>query len=51
MKSKIFQLMLLFGALTVSFAAHAADVNNKNNVKDDNGRVASSSACDVVILT
>ena len=26
MKSKIFQLMLLFGALTVSFAAHAADV-------------------------
>lgn len=27
MKSKIFQLMLLFGALTVSFAAHAADVN------------------------
>ncbi len=42
MKSKIFQLMLLFGALTVSFAAHAADVNNKNNVKDDNGRVASS---------
>ena len=42
MKSKIFQLMLLFGALTVSFAAQAADVNNKNNVKDDNGRVASS---------
>ena len=42
MKSKIFQLMLLFGALTVSFATHAADVNNKNNVKDDNGRVASS---------
>lgn len=42
MKSKIFQLMLLFGALTVSFAAHAADVNNKNNVKDDNGCVASS---------
>ena len=34
--------MLLFGALTVSFATHAADVNNKNNVKDDNGRVASS---------
>ena len=34
--------MLLFGALTVSFAAHAADVNNKNNVKDDNGCVASS---------
>ena len=31
MKSKIFQLMLLFGALTVSFAAQAADVNNKNN--------------------
>ena len=43
MKSKIFQLMLLFGALTVSFAAHAADVNNKNNVKDDNGCVAASS--------
>lgn len=42
MKSKIFQLMLLFGALTVSFATHAADVNNKNNVKDDNGCVASS---------
>ena len=41
MKSKIFQLMLHFGALTVSFAAHAADVNNKNNVKDDNGCVAS----------
>lgn len=35
MKSKIFQLMLLLGALTVSFAAHAADANNKNNVKDD----------------
>lgn len=42
MKSKIFQLMLLLGALTVSFAAHAADANNKNNVKDDNGCVASS---------
>ena len=42
MKSKIYQLMLLSGALTVSFVAQAADVNNKNIVNDDNGRVVSS---------
>lgn len=39
MKSKIYQLMLLSGALTVSFVAQAADVNNKIIVNDDNGRV------------
>ena len=32
MKSKNYQLMLLSGALTVSFAAHAAGVNNKSIV-------------------
>ena len=42
MKSKIYQLMLLSGALTVSFVAQAADVNNKIIVNDDNGRVVSS---------
>ena len=42
MKSKIYQLMLLPGALTVSFVAQAADVNNKIIVNDDNGRVVSS---------
>lgn len=42
MKSKIYQLMLLSGALTVSFVAQAAEVNNKNIVNDDNGRVVSS---------
>ena len=42
MKSKIYQLMLLSGALTVSFVAQAADVNNKIVVNDDNGRVVSS---------
>lgn len=34
--------MLLSGALTVSFVAQAADVNNKIIVNDDNGRVVSS---------
>ena len=34
--------MLLSGALTVSFAAHAAGVSNKSIVTDDN-RVATSS--------
>ena len=43
MKSKNYQLMLLSGALTVSFAAHAAGVNNKSIVTDDN-RVATASA-------
>ena len=42
MKSKNYQLMLLSGALTVSFAAHAAGVSNKSIVTDDN-RVATSS--------
>lgn len=42
MKSKIYQLMLLSGALTVSFVVQAADVNNKIIVNDDNGRVVSS---------
>ena len=42
MKSKIYQLMLLSVALTVSFVAHAADDNNKIFVYDDNGRVVSS---------
>ncbi len=42
MKSKIYQLMLLSGALTVSFVAQAADVNNKIIVNDDNGRIVSS---------
>ena len=42
MKSKIYQLMLLSGALTVSFVAQAADVNNKIIVNDDNGRVVAS---------
>ena len=42
MKSKIYQLMLLSGALTVSFVAQAADVNNKIIVNDDNGRVVFS---------
>ena len=43
MKSNNYQLMLLSGALTVSFAAHAAGVNNKSIVTDDN-RVATASA-------
>ena len=34
--------MLLSGALTVSFVAQAADVNNKIIVNDDNGRVVFS---------
>ena len=38
MKSKNYQLMLLAGALTVSFAAHAANVNN--NVVKDNDKSA-----------
>ena len=42
MKSKIYQLMLLSGALTVSFVVQAADVNNKIIVNDDNGRVVAS---------
>ena len=42
MKSKNYQLMLLLGALTVSFVAQAAEVNNKIIVNDDNGRVVSS---------
>lgn len=42
MKSKIYQLMLLSGALTVSFVAQAADVYNKIIVNDDNGRVVAS---------
>ena len=36
MKSNYYQLMLLSGALTVSFAAHVAGVNNKSIVMDDN---------------
>ena len=48
MKSKNYQLMLLSGALTVSFAAHAAGVNNKSIVTDDNrGVTASASKSDV----
>lgn len=43
MKSNNYQLMLLSGALTVSFAAHAAGVNNKSIETDDN-RVATASA-------
>ena len=43
MKSNNCQLMLLSGALTVSFAAHAAEVSNKSIVTDDN-RVATASA-------
>ena len=42
MKSNNCQLMLLSGALTVSFAAHAAGVSNKSIVTDNN-RVATSS--------
>lgn len=42
MKSKNYQLMLLSGALTVSFVAQAVEVNNKIIVNDDNGRVVSS---------
>lgn len=44
MKSKNYQLMLLSGALTVSFAAHAAGVNNKSIVTDDNRGVAASAS-------
>ena len=44
MKSKNSQLMLLSGALTVSFAAHAAGVNNKSIVMDDNRGVAASTS-------
>lgn len=44
MKSKNYQLMLLSGALTVSFAAHAAGVNNKSIVTDDNRGVAASTS-------
>ena len=44
MKSKNYQLMLLSGALTVSFAAHAAGVNNKSIVMDDNRGVAASAS-------
>ena len=44
MKSKNYQLMLLSGALTVSFAAHAARVNNKSIVMDDNRGVAASAS-------
>ena len=36
--------MLLSGALTVSFAAHAAGVNNKSIVTDDNRGVAASAS-------
>lgn len=36
MKSKNYQLMLLTGALTVSFVAQAADVKNNSIVKDSN---------------
>ena len=43
MESNNYQLMLLSGALTVSFATHAAGVNNKSIVTDDN-RVATASA-------
>lgn len=42
MKSKIYQLMLLSGALTVSFAAQAAEVNNKSFEKDYNEAIAAS---------
>ena len=44
MKSNNCQLMLLSGALTVSFAAHAAGVNNKSIVMDDNRGVAASAS-------
>ena len=44
MKSKNYQLMRLSGALTVSFAAHAAGVNNKSIVTDDNRGVAASAS-------
>ena len=44
MKSNYYQLMLLSGALTVSFAAHAAGVNNKSIVMDDNRGVAASAS-------
>lgn len=37
MKSKNYQLMLLSGALAVSFAAQAAEVQNKCIVKDKYG--------------
>ena len=42
MKSKNYQLMLLSGALTVSFAAQAAEVNNKSIEKDNNEAIAAS---------
>ena len=42
MKSKNLQLMLLSGALTVSFAAHAAEVKNNSIVKDNNEDLAAS---------
>lgn len=42
MKSKNYQLMLLSGALTVSFAAQAAEVNNKSFEKDYNEAIAAS---------
>lgn len=42
MKSKNYQLMLLSGALTVSFAAQAAEVNNKSFEKDNNEAIAAS---------
>ena len=40
MKSKNYQLMLLAGALAVSFAAQAAEVNNKSIAKDKYGAIA-----------
>ena len=42
MKSKNYQLMLLSCALTVSFAAQAAEVNNKSIEKDNNEAIAAS---------
>ena len=42
MKSKNLQLMLLSGALTVSFAAHAAEGKNNSIVKDNNEDLAAS---------
>lgn len=42
MKSKNYQLMLLSGALTVSFAAQAAEVNNKSFEKNYNEAIAAS---------
>ena len=47
MKSKNLQLMLLSGALTVSFAAQAAEIKNNSIVKDNNDGVVSPMRNDV----